>query len=107
MGGWVRTEVEANVIRIQHAPQQVLANRKGAEYLRGGERGVEEKAGFGGGEGLGDEGGEDEEVETVDPNEVCWGRWVGGWVGGLWRRGRRGLNELLDDMVGWVVEKGE
>mmetsp|Transcript_12757 Transcript_12757/g.30370 ORF Transcript_12757/g.30370 Transcript_12757/m.30370 type:complete len:670 (-) Transcript_12757:275-2284(-) len=83
----VLKEVEPDLVGVEHAPEEVLAAPHRAEDLAGGEGGVEEDADLGHGDAAGEEAGEDEEVEAVDPDQVA-------------------LVEALDDGVGKLPVDG-
>ena len=64
----VLEEMEPHLIGVEHAPEKVLAAPDRAEDLGGGEGRVQEEADLGHGDPPGEEAGEDEQVEAVDPD---------------------------------------
>ena len=74
-------EVESDLIGVEHTPKKVLTAPHRAEDLTRGEGGVEEDTNLGHGDAAGEEAGEDEKVEAMNPDEIA-------------------LVEALDDGVG-------
>ena len=67
----VLVEGEAELVRVEHPAQQLVAHRERAEDFGGREGGVEIEPDAGGGQLADEEGGQQEKVKVLDPDEIA------------------------------------
>mmetsp|Transcript_23387 Transcript_23387/g.51207 ORF Transcript_23387/g.51207 Transcript_23387/m.51207 type:complete len:571 (+) Transcript_23387:1138-2850(+) len=66
----VLKQVESDLVGVEHAAQEILAAPEGSEYFRAGKGRVQKDSDLGHGDSSGQVGGQDEQMESVDPDQI-------------------------------------